>query len=134
MKFDGSGYSCVIIVSTGDTQTFRRVNFYSTGASYDGFALNVDPKILADADRISPLFNEGYLVVNFVDSPVRRVAQDAIVLDPSGTPAKRVKFASPVSKLNMYARNSTIWHWMDDSTQSWSIVSYYLPKFKTYGT
>ncbi|CAG8524080.1 10339_t:CDS:2 [Paraglomus occultum] len=133
IAYDGSGYVCILLVTMGQAQMLHQVNFYSTGASYDNFALTFDPKNVVEADRISPLFYGGYMIVNFVDSDIGRVAKNAIVLSPNGTVTKTVTFVSQTYVVNVYARNNTVWHWMNDSPQSWSIISYYLPKFTTYG-
>ena len=134
LSYDGYGYTCLLLVSTGRNQKLLQVNFYSTRPGASNAPLKTASKDIVGVDKIRPLFNGGYVLLYNFAKDGETFVKRAKMIDPDGKAVQTISFVKPVPMLNVYPRNNTIWYWENDSTQSWSIVSHSLPNYTKYGT
>ena len=133
LSYDGYGYTCLLLVSTGRNQKLLQVNFYSTRPGASNAPLKTASKDIVGVDKIRPLFNGGYLLLYNFAKDGEILVKGVKMIDPEGKAVQTISLVKPVPMLNVYPRNNTIWYWENDST-SWSIVSHNLPNYTKYGT
>ncbi|CAG8502330.1 7793_t:CDS:2 [Paraglomus brasilianum] len=132
LSYDGYGYTCLLLVSTGRNQKLLQVIFHSTRPGASNAPLKTASKDIVGVDKIRPLFNGGYLLLYNFAKDGEILVKGAKMIDPEGKTIQTISLVKPVPMLNVYPRNNTIWYWENDST-SWSIVSHNLPNYTKYG-